>query len=128
MTHRTLSVMRSTIGAAALGAAILGPLAVPSTAHAWWRPWGWGWGGGVVIGIPPLVVAPPVYYPPPVYYAPPPVYYAPQAAAPYSAPSSSGPTCYAGGFVCPAPTTLLAGSSCTCANNAGGYSYGRVGG
>lgn len=53
--------------------AVLGAVAVPGSAHAWWR-------GGVGVGIwvPPVVVAPaPVYRAPPVYYAPPPAYYAP---------------------------------------------------
>jgi hypothetical protein len=69
-----------TLGALA-GMAALGSIALPGSAHAWWR-------GGVGVGIwvPPVVVAPaPVYVPPPVYYAPPPVTYVPPPEA-YAAP------------------------------------------
>ncbi len=60
-----------TLGAIAVTAAVLAPLAIPSPAQAWWRGgWHGGWGGGVFIG-----VAPPVYVAPPVVYAPPPIAY-----------------------------------------------------
>ncbi|MDE2515262.1 MAG: hypothetical protein KGL12_04475 [Rhodospirillales bacterium] len=53
-------------------AVIVGTVAMPGQARAWWRG-GWGWHGGVVIGAP-IFVPPPVVYapPPPVVYAPPP--------------------------------------------------------
>ncbi len=64
------SKSRFLAAAAVLGLSAL-TVALPSSAHAWWR-------GGVVVGIPgPFVVGPPVAYPPP--YAPPPVYAPPSA-------------------------------------------------
>jgi hypothetical protein len=52
------------------GLAVLGVMALPGRAEAWWC-------CRVGVFLPPVVVAPPVYAPPPVYYAPPPVYYGP---------------------------------------------------
>jgi hypothetical protein len=76
MSTQSRSTLLRGAGAFALAAAVVLPLTVPSTAHAWWRG-GWGWGGGIYIA-PPVVVAPaPVYAPPPAYYAPPAAYYAP---------------------------------------------------
>jgi hypothetical protein len=71
-------------GVLALTAAVLAPLAIPTPAHAWWRP-----GFGVYIA-PPVVVAP---YPPAVVYAPPPAYY---PAPVYVAPGYYG--AYYGGY------------------------------
>jgi hypothetical protein len=65
-------------GAVALASAVVLPLTVPSTAHAWWRA-GWGWGPGIYVA-PPVVVAPPVYAAPAPYYAPAPVYAGPAYA------------------------------------------------
>lgn len=68
MFVKTRSLLLRAAGAAALTAAVVLPLTIPSTAHAWWR-YGWGWGPGVYIAPPAVVVAPPVY-PAPVYAAP----------------------------------------------------------
>ena len=61
-----------------IGIALVGIMAVPHDAKAWWRG---GFGVGIVV--PPVVVAPGPVYAPPAYaapvYAPPPVaYYAPR--------------------------------------------------
>jgi len=72
------SLIRLTAGAA-LAAAIVLPLTLPTTANAWWRP-----GFGVVVGLPaPVYVAPPVYAPPPVAYYAPPAYGYYTAAVPF---------------------------------------------
>ena len=116
--------LHSLLAAATLGAALL-PIALPSTAHAWWR------GGGFFIGVPfpPVVIAPPVYAPP--VYAPPPVVYAPQqdyyAQSPgYAAPAPYGQSCYAGPYVCPLQRSVPAGTNCSCPGNAGRV-FGRSG-
>ncbi len=45
---------------------LVGALAIPNSAQAWWRG---GWGGvGIGFVVPPVYVAPPVYYPPPPVY------------------------------------------------------------
>jgi hypothetical protein len=76
----TAMTIRSTLwraaGAAVLAAAVVLPLTLPSTAHAWY--WRGGW--GVRYYVAPVVVAPPVYVAPPVVvvrpaYVPPPVVY-----------------------------------------------------
>lgn len=78
-------------GIAALTAAAVLPVTVPSPAHAWWRA-GWGWGPGIYVA-PPIVVAPPVYAAP-VYaapaYAPGPVYAAPAPGMIWVAPAWIG--------------------------------------
>ncbi len=74
-----------------LAASVAVPLLTPTPAEAWWRggwgwhagwgwgwhpgyAWrpGWGWRGGVVVGVPPVVVAPaaPYYAPPPYRWIP----------------------------------------------------------
>jgi hypothetical protein len=93
--------------------ALVGVVAMPGTAHAWWR-------GGPYVGFgffPPVVVAPPpVYYPPPpVYYAPPPVY----APAPAYSPAQAGQGCYAGAYVCPLEHATPVGAPCSCPANNG---------
>jgi hypothetical protein len=75
------SKFRFLVAAAALGVAAL-PLAIPSSAQAWWQ-------GGVFVGIAPPVGEPAPAYPSPDY-VPPQVYSAPPEA--YSAP----PEAYAG--------------------------------
>jgi hypothetical protein len=116
----------------ALAAATL----VPLSAQAWWR-------GGFFIGAP-IVVAPPAYYYPPYYAAPyyappgyvPPAYYPPAAPAYTPIPQDSqnkasqanapyGSTCYAGFYVCPAPSSTHVGSGCSCPG-LGAPSYGTV--
>jgi len=76
---------RLAAGGALLGLVAIGTTAAPKPAEAWWAHGG-GWCCGVGIGLylPPVVVAPapvyvapPVYAPAPVYYAPPPAYYPP---------------------------------------------------
>ncbi|MBV9783230.1 MAG: hypothetical protein JO264_05370 [Acidisphaera sp.] len=122
MTFR-LPRLRSLLGAASLGAALL-PIALPSPAHAWWR-------GGVWIGVPfpGVVIAPPVYAPP--VYAPPPVVYAPQQEyygqdQGYAPAAPSGATCYAGQYVCPLQRPVPSGTTCSCPGNAGRV-FGRSG-
>ncbi len=114
---------------AVLVVASIGAIAMPGSAHAWWRGGfhGGGFhGGGFVFGFapplfyapPPVYYAPPAYYPPPTYYAPPPpTYYAPQA--------SNGPaqSCNAGAYVCPLDHPTPVGAACACPT----YN-GRVGG
>jgi hypothetical protein len=130
---------RALVAAAVIG---LGAAATPTPAKAWWHG-GWGF-GGVVIGLPPIVVAPPapvvvappapvvVAPPPPVYYAAPPVaYYAPAPAvvatpapavavtpAPTYA-SALGQGCYAGAYVCPLEQATPVGADCSCPANEG---------
>jgi hypothetical protein len=129
---------RALVAAAVIG---LGAAAMPAPAKAWWRG-GWGF-GGVVIGLPPVVIAPPavvvappapvvVAPPPPVYYAAPPVaYYAPApavvatpapAVAVTAAPtyaSAAGQGCYAGAYVCPLEQATPVGADCSCPANEG---------
>lgn len=66
---------RFAVGVAIAAAAVLTVL-TPKAAQAWWGP---GWRGGIVVGLPPVVVGPPVYpaapYP---YYS-----YTPAYAVPY---------------------------------------------
>jgi len=119
----------------ALCAALAGAALIPLPAEAWW-------GGGVVIGLPPVVVGP--AYPPPAYYYPPaypyaPGYYPPAypyyppagAAAPQRAPQMSqantpyGSTCYAGFYTCPAAPQSHVGTGCSCPG-IGAPSYGSV--
>lgn len=128
-------------------AALAGAALIPTTADAWWR-------GGVVIGLPPVVVGPPVvgypypYYAPPYYYGPGYGYYygpygypAPppgtpqaqngQASAQQSTPQASadnrpyGATCYAGVYTCSALPQSRVGSGCACPG-LGAPSYGTV--
>jgi hypothetical protein len=127
------SQLRRLAVAAAFSAAAL-PLAVPSTAHAWWR-------GGFFIGVPPVVIGPPVVYPPPVYaappvYASPPVYAAPPAYAPPPAYAeqppgdgyvSRGQACYAARYVCPLDRPVRPGGSCSCPTNTGSRVWGHTG-
>ncbi len=132
-----------TIGKPRLGilacAALMGGLML----HA--EPAAAGWHGGVWIGVPPVVVAPPVYpfgyyppafyppaYYPPAYYPPPVAYAAPPAATPVPQAQTSengqvtyGATCYAGVYVCQAPSSTPVGSGCSCAG-LGAPSYGTV--
>jgi len=103
---------------------------MPAAAQAWWR-------GGVFIGVPPVVVGPPAYYyPPPAYYYPP-AYYAPppaytpipqaaQKATPTQANAPYGNTCYAGFYVCAAPSSTHVGTGCSCPG-LGAPSYGTIG-
>jgi hypothetical protein len=117
--------------ALAVGAIIAGATVLPQAAHAW----------GVVVGVPPVVVAPApypyAYYPPPAYYPPypyPPAAYTPapaltpeqqkaeadrQASLPY------GRTCYAGFYTCAAPPYTHVGTGCSCPG-IGAPSYGTV--
>ena len=81
---------------AAAGLAVIGVLAMPETANAWWRG-GYGYG----IWVPPVYVAPPpVYYaPPPVAYVAPPVAYAaPPVAYPAPPPRVWVPPHWEGGY------------------------------
>jgi hypothetical protein len=69
---RSSRIKRALAAAAVLGLAVIGVVAAPQPASAWWRGGVWCCSVGVYIP-PPVVVAPaPVYAPPPVYYAPPP--------------------------------------------------------
>jgi hypothetical protein len=118
--------LRRPLLSAAVVAVVVGSVALPSAANAWWR-------GGFVVGIapPPVYFGPPVVYPPPVVYAPPPVVYAPPGAsyvpppayAPQGAPST---TCYAGPYVCPLPQPFAPGSTCSCPDNYGRRAYGQA--
>jgi hypothetical protein len=101
----------------------LGGLAVPGTAHAYWRG---GHGGGVFFGFapPPVYFGPPAYYyapPPPVVYAPPPVIYDPTPA-----PRAAAQSCYAGAYVCPLAAPGPVGSPCSCPTDRGRIA-GRTG-
>jgi hypothetical protein len=123
-SFRTLAT-RALVAAAIIG---IGAAAMPAPAQAWWRG-GWGF-GGVVIGVPPVVIAPPaVVYappPPPVYYAPPPVaYYGPAPAVAATPVSTSGQGCYAGAYVCPLEQATPVGANCSCPANEGRV-YGQV--
>jgi len=99
----------------AVAGLLLGTMAMPTPALAWWR-------GGFFFGGPAIVVAPPVYYPPAYYppaYYPAPAYYPPAAA-------QTGQACYAGAYVCPLDNPGPAGSPCTCPANRGRVD-GRIG-
>jgi hypothetical protein len=77
MINRMLVRSKRWLAGAALCAALLVPMLTPGSAKAWWGPgwgwragwggWGWGWRGGVVVGLPPVVVGAPVYPPYPYY-------------------------------------------------------------
>jgi len=133
MIRTMLAKSRRSLALAALGAVLLGVLALPNQAQA-----------RVFIGLGfPFYVGPPAYYPPPVYYPPPPAYYPPPpgyyppspgyypppayypsppgAYAP--APAPAGQSCYAGGTVCPMERPVPSGSSCYCTT-----AQGRVSG
>jgi hypothetical protein len=70
MMLRFGSARRGAMAAAVGLATLAGTALLPHSAHAWWVRGGWGWGGGgVVIGVPPIVVRPPVVVAPPVAYA-----------------------------------------------------------
>jgi hypothetical protein len=95
--------------------------------------------------VPPVVVGPPAYAP---YYYPP-AYYPPYYASPYYPPPAGyaqatpvpppqqqadagqggqvayGATCYAGVYVCPAPSSTAIGAGCSCPA-LGAPSYGTV--
>jgi hypothetical protein len=107
--------------AALVAVALVGAVAAPPAAHAWWR-------GGFGFGFVPFAPYPyayPYYYPPPVVYAPP-VYAAPPAAA-EGPPASAGPACYAGPYVCPLRAATPVGAPCSCPTNDNGRMGGRVG-
>ena len=129
--------------AAALAAASVASLTLPSPAQAWWR-------GGVFIGLPPVIVGPPVIYaPPPVYYGPPPFYYAPppgyvapgyatpgfppsgypapRSQAPQAFSAAPGSTCYAGAYTCPLGQGYPPGSTCACPTGHSQNAYGHAG-
>lgn len=97
---------------------LVGALAIPNSAQAWWRG---GWGGvGIGFVVPPVYVAPPVYYPPPpVDHAPPPVAYAPPPAVYAQAPARWGTSCDAGAYLCPLAVATPAGTPCSCPANQG---------
>jgi hypothetical protein len=124
MSHAILSARVLAVPALLIGAA----LATATPAHAWWR-------GGVFIGVPPVVIGAPAYYPPAYYPYYPPAYYYPPAPPPNATPvpqpqAQHGPvaygtTCYAGVYVCPAPTQTQVGGGCTCPG-LGAPSYGVV--
>lgn len=77
------ALVRAATGAA-LAAAVILPLTLPTQAKAWWvAPYG-------VYVAPPVVVAPPVYAPPPVAYAAPAYPYA------YASPVWIAPRWYGG--------------------------------
>lgn len=105
--------------------ALAGMVAAPKPAHAYGRI-------GVVIGVPPVFVAPPFYYPAPVYVAPPPVYYTPAypapayAPPPYSAAAPAGFTCYATPYICPLNVIHPVGGPCACPAYGGGAVSGTV--
>jgi uncharacterized membrane protein len=93
-------------------------LVTPRPALAWRHG---GWGPGIVIGIPPPVMAPPGYYdgPPAGYYdGPPPGY--------YSVPQPLGQACYAGPYVCPLDEPGPLGAPCSCPTERG-RAGGRIG-
>ena len=119
----------------ALAALLLGAAFIPAPAHA--RVFiGFGFGFPYAYPYPyyyrpPVVVAvpPPVYYPPPAYPAPPPAYYAPPPAYAVPAAGSTVPfstRCNAGSVICPLPTAVPVGNSCSCPGAAGRLN-GRVG-
>ena len=114
---RLSTPLRALIALAAIGAA-----ALPSTANAYWRGGIW-FAGPIVPFYPPVVVAPPpVYYaPPPVVYAPPPQNFSvtPPGFAAATPPQPTGPSCYAGPYVCPAYQSTPPGGACSCPGNNG---------
>lgn len=132
MNTSTRSATRLAVLAAVAGVSLIS--ATP--AKAWVS-------GGVVIGLPPVVVAPAVpAYPPPYYYPPayyyPPGYYAPppanappaQSSAPANAQTAQantpyGSMCYAGFYTCAAVPYSHVGSGCACPG-IGAPSYGTV--
>jgi len=132
-----MGFIRSRLSALAAAVVLGGVVLAAAPAQAWWR-------GGVWISVPPVVVAPPLYAPyyyPPAYYPPayyPPPYYPPPAGyaqatpVPQASPDASqanqvayGATCYAGVYVCQAPSNTAIGATCSCPA-IGAPSYGTV--
>ena len=124
MIRAMLAKSRRSLAPVALGAVVLGVLALPNQAQA-----------RVFIGFGfPFYVGPPAYYPPPVYYPPPPAYYPPPpgyypppayyppppgAYAPAPEPAPAGQSCYAASTVCPMERPVPSGSSCYCTTTQG---------
>lgn len=120
MMTRTLAILRRSVIAVAVCAAMLGLATHAAQARVW-----------VGIGIP----FPGYYYPPPVYYPPPPVYYAPPppvtytpqpAYAPPPQQGGAGQMCYAGNYSCPMDNPVQSGSRCYCLGNGGQRIWGQA--
>jgi hypothetical protein len=103
-------VLSRVFGMTALGAVLIGSLALAPSAQAYVS---FSFGFPFFVG-PPAYYPPPPYYPPPAYYPPPPATYAPPVPQP-GAPS--GQSCYAGAYVCPMEHPVPSGSSCYCLSN-----------
>lgn len=112
-----VQVLRRTIAAIALCAALVGLAASPAHARVF-----------VGFGFP--FYGPGYYPPPPYYYAPPPpVYYAPPPPVVYAPPQAYSPpaqSCTAGPYVCPMDRPVAAGSGCYCLGNGGQRVWGRA--
>lgn len=126
MMTRTLPILRRSVIAVAVCAAMFGLTAHAAQARVW---------VGIGIPFPGYYYPPPVYYPPPpVYYAPPPppVVYSPQPAytpqPAYSAPQQNGSRqiCYAGNYSCPMDNPTQPGARCYCLGNGGQKVWGQA--
>jgi hypothetical protein len=128
--------LRRPIAAVALGAAVLGIIAMPTPAYS---------RVSIGIGIPLYLpgLYPPAYYPPPPVYYPPPAYYPPPGGYPpqggypppqtnytpepgAAGPGEGGQSCNAGPYVCPMDHPVASGSTCYCLGNGGAKVWGHA--